>query len=156
VRRVALLATVLTAALPVLTGCGAADTSTPQGTLAALAAAVDDDDSAAVDRLICAAGRNHGDTMTRVRDGLVELDPAFADARWHAEPGPVRSQTATEATASLTVSTVGWPATRSPEVEEFLAASEAPRPLNELGEGGEIRLVVEDGRWLACGPNGIG
>lgn len=147
---------VLTVTLAVLVGCGAAaDTTSPQGTLAALAQAVNDDDQAAVDQLICAAGRDDGHTMAEVRDGLTELDPAFANARWHAEPGPVRTQTATEASASLVVSTVDWPATRSPEIEEFLAAGEAPRPINELGEGGEIHLVVEDGRWLACGPNGI-
>jgi hypothetical protein len=140
----------------VLTGCGApAGTDTPEGALAALAAAVNADDPAAVDRLICPAGREQGHTMAQVRDGLVLLDPAFAGARWHAEPGPVTTRTDTEATGSLTVTRTGWPARTPQLVSTFLAANQVPRPVNELGDGGELTLVQQDGHWLACGPRGV-
>jgi hypothetical protein len=88
--------------------------------------------------------------MSRIRDGLTELDPAFADAGWHASPGPVHRLTPTTATGTLTVSRTGWPQRQSPEVSEFLSASPGPRPLTLLGPGGELALVEQDGQWFAC------
>jgi hypothetical protein len=141
----------------VLAGCGApAGTDTPEGTLAALAAAVNADDPAAVDRLICPAARDQGHTMQQVRDGLVFLDPAFTSAAWHAEPGPITTRTDTEATGSLTVTRTGWPDEVPRLVEDFLNGNQVPRPMNELSDGGGITLVLQDGHWLACGPRGAG
>jgi hypothetical protein len=138
-------------------GCGApAATTTPEGTLSALAAAVSADDPAAVDRLLCPAGRAVGHTMQQVRDGLTELDPTFTGAGWHADAGPITERTAENATGSLIVTRTGWPADVPPLVEDFLAANQVPRPMNELGDGGEITLVLQDGHWLACGPRGLG
>jgi hypothetical protein len=155
VRSRAALLLVATAAL--LGGCGApAAAATPAGSLTALAAAVSANDPAAVDRLICPAARDQGHTMAQVRDGLVELDPAYRTAAWRAQAGPITGQDATTATGSLTITRTGWPATTSPLVEDYLAANEVPRPLNLLGAGGEITLVRQGGSWLACGPRDAG
>ena len=149
-------ALLLAAAVGLLAGCGApAAAATPEGSLTALAAAVSADDPAAVDRLICPAARAQGHTMQQVRDGLTELDPAFRGAAWHAEAGPISTRDATTATGTLTVTRTGWPATTPPVVEDFLAANEVPRPLNLLGAGGEITLVLQNGHWLACTPNSV-
>lgn len=145
----ALLALVLPAALA-LGGCAAdARTATPEGTLAALAEAVDRADDAAVARLVCPAARDDGDSMSRIHDGLVELDPAFAGAGWTAEPGPVRQVDATSAVGTLTVTRTGWPPRESPQVAEFLQGSRGPLPITLL-RGDRIALVRQDDAWLAC------
>jgi hypothetical protein len=144
-------AALLVVVVGVLAGCGApAGSDTPEGTLAALAAAVNADDPAAVDRLICPAARAEGHTMQQVHDGLVLLDPAFKSAAWHAEAGPVTTRTATTAAASLTVTEVGWPDPVPPLTDDFEDADQVPRPMNLLGDGGELTLVQQDGHWLAC------
>jgi hypothetical protein len=150
-------AVLLAALVGLLAGCGTpAPAAEPERALADLAAAVTAGDSAAVDRLLCPAARAQGHTMQQVRDGMVELDPAFAGAGWRAEAGPVTGQTAQTASGTLLITRTGWPAQVPPLVEDFLNANEVPRPLDQLGPGGEITLVLQDGRWLACGPRSAG
>jgi hypothetical protein len=133
----------------------APDQSTPKSTLAALVRAINDSNDDAVDRLICAAAKKGGAGFADARAVLVEADPRLGKIRYRAKAAGVTSATDREATVKLLINVVGVPKDVSPEAQQALAVNEIPRPLNQQNERGEIHLVKESGRWVACGPRGV-
>jgi hypothetical protein len=134
------------------TPAGPVDQSTPESTVAALVAAANAADDAAVDRLLCPAARARGRGIAEARAALLEVEPSLTGFGYKVTAGEVVQESAEAATTTLMVSVLGLSGNVPPAAQQFLDSSEIPRPFNLTNQDGRLHLVRDGARWFGCTP----
>jgi hypothetical protein len=129
-----------------------ADTAdTPEAALAALARATNDQDDDAIKKLVCAEKWREQYTFRSTLAELAGVDPRLADVEYRVQAGEVRDKTGTTATGVLErLPTKGMPDDLSAEADAALDSMAAPLPIGLVRAGDVIKLIVENGAWVAC------
>jgi hypothetical protein len=138
-----------------LVGCSdsAESADTPEGALAALARATNDQDDDAIKKLVCAEKWREQYTFRSTLAEMAKLDPRLADVKYRVRAGEVRDKTDTTATGVLEqLPAEGGPGPEdlSDKAEAALENMAAPMPIWLIREGDVINLVKENGTWVVC------
>ncbi|MEU4765876.1 hypothetical protein AB0H12_21715 [Actinosynnema sp. NPDC023794] len=138
-----------------LVGCSSSAESadTPEGALAALAQATNDQDDDAIKKLVCAEEWREQYTFRSTLAEMARLDPRLADVKYPVRAVEVRDKTDTTATGvldQLPVEGMPGPDDLSDEASAALDTMAAPMPIRLVRAGGVIKLVKENGAWTAC------